>query len=195
MNEIIKQYSGAILVVAASILIFAICFSAWPVEQPDGTFERGSFLSSVGQQVDKSMTSRVIDWGSHADGNALNVHADRDKPTAKARKHAVEKVTITAGELFILKDCDGREWRSSDKKWAGSDVKSGAVDIWSIKSSAGEELIDKTFSGKAVWDRATQKLTFPEPDTLLVTIRVMDYDNVEATYQIPVAVDMAYPTP
>ena len=36
-------------------------------------------------------------------------------------------------------------------------------------------------------------LRFPESDTYIVTMRVMDYDNVEATYQIPVAVDMEYP--
>lgn len=195
MNEIMKQYGGAIVVVASAVLLFTIIFKVWPVEQPDGSFRNGSFLTSVGQQVDKSMSSRVVDWGSHVDGSALNVHADRDKPTAKAKKHAVEKVTISLSDLFLLKDCDGREWRSTDKKWAGMDVVSGTVDVLSVKSSAGVEISDQTFNGKIVWDRVTQEFTFPEPDTLFVTLRIMDYDNVEATYRIPVAVDMEYPSP
>lgn len=47
--------------------------------------------------------------------------------------------------------------------------------------------------GDTVWNRDAQMLRFPEADTYLVTMRVMDFDNVEATYQISVAVDMESP--
>lgn len=189
MSEIIKQYSGAILVTVAAVLLFAILFAAWPVKEEDGSTRLGSVMENIGQEMEKSIDKEHEDWSSHVDGTVFDAHAARNKPTAKTKKHAVELTPIALSDLFLLVDNDGREWRSSDKKWVGSDQQSGAVDILSVVNSSGVDI------APSVWDRTTQVFTFPEPDTLQVTIRVMDYDNVEATYTIPVAVDMQYPGP
>lgn len=188
MQEIVKQYGDAILIGFVGFFLLVMLFFAWPSDD-------GTFLGSVGEQVEQSVDRRVVDWGSQKDGTALNTHAKRNKPTAKTKKHAVEKQMISVTDLFLLTDHDGRTWVSTEKVWKknGGDTKTGVVDILSIKNSSGQELVDQTYDGIPVWNRDTQMLRFPEPDTCLVKLRVMDYDNVEATYEIPVAVDMEYP--
>ena len=189
MQEIVKQYGGAIMVSFCGFFLLVMLFFAWPSDD-------GTFLGSVGEQVEKPFDRRAVDWGSQKDGSALNEHAKRDKPTVKTKKHAVEKQMISVTELFLLTDHDGRTWVSTEKVWKdsnASDARTGLVDILSIKNSYGEERSDLSYDGIPVWNPDTQMLRFPESDTYIVTMRVMDYDNVEATYQIPVAVDMEYP--
>lgn len=182
MQEIVKQYGGAILVSFCGFFLLVMLFFAWPSED-------GTFLGTVGDQVEKPFDRRVVDWGTQANGSALNEHAKRNKPTVKTKKHAVEKQFISVTDLFLLTDHDGRTWISNEKVWkdAAGNAKTGVVEISSIKTSGGVEVKD------TVWNRNAQMLRFPEADTYLVTMRVMDFDNVEATYQISVAVDMESP--
>lgn len=184
MQEIVKQYGGAILVSFCGFFLLVMLFFAWPSKE-------GTFLGTVGEQVEKPFDRRAIDWGSQKDGSALNAHAKRNKPIVKTKKHAVEKQTISVTDLFLLTDHDGRTWVSNEQVWkdAAGNAKTGVVDLLSIRNSSGLEVKEM------VWNPNAQLLQFPEEDTYLVTMHVMDYDNVDGTYEIPVAVDMEHPQP
>lgn len=187
MYEIVKQYAGTILVGMSALLIIVMLFKLWPSAN-------GSVMTAIGEQTKPHMEDRVIDWENRPDEDALEVHANRDRPTITSKRHAVEKVSITMTDLFTIKDCDNRDWDAANQKWInGPGEQPGTVDIISIKNSRGEEIRDQVYNGKVVWDKATQTFTFPEPDTVIINIRITDYDNVQSDYQIPVAVDMEYP--
>lgn len=184
MYDIVKQYAGTILVGVSALCIIFMLFKCWPT----ASGSTGSVMGAIGAQAKPHMEGRVVDWTNRIDKDALTVHANRDRPTIVTKCHAIEKVTITMADLFTIKDCDGRTWDGAAQKWTGGPGDApGTVDIISVKTSGGVEI------SATAWDKAAQSFTFPGPDTVIINIRITDYDNVQSDYQIPVAVDMEYP--
>lgn len=177
MGEIFKQYAGAILVSVAFTALVAILFVAWP---------SGSILTDVGNRTSNAVESHSVNWDDQLDADAFNEHASRNNPTVVVNTHLVERSDVKLSDFLTIKDCNGNVWDSDTH--AFSDGSSGTVDILSVKNTKGEEFIDR-----GVYDANTQMFHFPEADTYVVEVRVQDSDNVEATYRMPIAVDMEKP--
>ena len=179
MNELFQQYSGAMLVAVSFFLILILLFSKW-----GGEGENLSFLEAAGLNISVMLDDKNEGYENDADAKKFEAHATRNKPTIIAKCHAVQRIPIQLSDLFEIKDCDERIWNSATGAFVGSDTKSGLVRPISLVGPDGVDVLS------TVYDSRTSTFMFTSPDTYELEIRIMDYDNVEVTYLLPVAVDL-----
>lgn len=179
MSEIFKQYSQAILTSIAFTLIVALLFTSW--------MTGGDILSYVGSRTETMLEERNIDYTGHLDKQNFMIHAARRVPTIQSKAHVKEKTTFNLVDAFLIKDTDGYVWNDSLQVFEqGGNQANGVVEVLSIKDSNGVEYLENS----SVYNQTSHMVTFPKVDTYMVRMRLMDYDNVEATYTVPLAVDL-----
>lgn len=176
MQEIFKQYGGAILVSVAFTLLMGMLFVFWP----DGN---GSFLDAVGAKSEERMEAHVVEWDNKSDGAAFDVHAARSKPRVHVDRHVKEKESTSMDGFLTITNADGETWNSSRKSFTAENGQ-GAVEIHSILDSKGQDVKDVISSGPYYQD-----YIFTTPDDLVIHMTVTDEDGVRVTYKVPVAVD------
>lgn len=183
MPEIMRQFGQTIVVAVAGGLLIAMLFTLWPGE--------GSVLDEIGS----SASSQLIDRATTGAGTAgFDQHSARSLPTAAVNGAAVKGVAFNLVDKFTITDADGAVWSHA----AGGFVLNGAnrgdlVQIESIASGDGTEhvggLTGDHRTSKVELSQATAMAKFLEPGVYRVRLRVMDQDNVEASYTIPLVVD------
>lgn len=186
MEEIFKQYGPTIVTAVAAGLLFAILFASW------GGAIDGSIFTYVGDKsVESQLEDVVVDateYDTQEDKQQLDTFASRALPTVATNGHVKEHQSFVLVDAFTIKDCDGRIWKQSQKQFVGSsDTKSGVVQILSITDSEGHEYIDNA----TVFNKNTYTVNFQSAGTYYVTLRVLDYYNVETNVKVPLAVDLA----
>lgn len=182
MADIFKQYSGAILTSISFGLLLIIFFFSW------GGRTDSSVLDEVGSRTAVMLEQRNINYTNHKDKLQFNTHAARRLPTAKARGHVKEKTAMNLVDTLLITDHDGYIWNDASHRAfvSGSRKQAGVVTVLSITDSNGTEYIDNA----SVYNKSTHMITFPKIDAYYIRLNIMDYDNVEATYTVPLPVDL-----
>jgi hypothetical protein len=184
MPEIMRQFGQTIVVAAGGALIMALLFVLWP----SGS---GNVLNDVGSRASGQLAERPV---TGEGTKTFSDHSGRSVPKAAVKGPAVQNVAFTLVDQFTLTDADGAVWSQANRGFMlGGTNRGGLVQVESITSSDGTEhvggLSGSYSTDKVVFSQTTGIVTFLQPDIYRVRLRVLDYDNVEATYTIPLVVD------
>jgi hypothetical protein len=187
MPEILRQYGQTLLAAASIALLFVILFVAWP---------RGSVLADVGARASTQIQGKGQTAGAAA--ARFDEHATRALPTARANGHATERTTLQLTNQFLITDADGATWQHSGDDTAeflfeDGTGNGGSVSVESITAPDGTQLIetpgDLVNTSRLLYDPATDYALFRAPGIYRIRLRLLDHDNTEATYTIPLTVD------
>lgn len=183
MSEIMRQFGQTVLVAAAFGLLMTLLFVGWP--------GGGNILSDIGTQSSQQLDDRAV-TGTGTDN--FSEHSGRSLPVVAGRASALQGETFLLADKFNITSSDGAVWNQSKKGFMlGAANKGGLVQIESIVSADGTEhiggLTGNYDTAKVKLAQSTGVVSFKEPGVYRVRIRVMDYDNVEATFTIPFVVD------
>jgi hypothetical protein len=179
-----RQFGQTIVVAVSAALIIALLFVLWP----SGS---GSVLDDVGSRADSQLAERPVTGGGTEE---FNDHSGRSVPKAAVNGSVMHNVEFTLIDKFTITDADGAVWSHANRGFMlGGTSRGGLVQIESIASSDGTEhvggLSGNYSTDKVEFSQTTGTVKFLEPGVYRVRLRVLDYDNVEATYTIPLVVD------
>lgn len=186
MPEIMRQFGQTIIVALSGVMIIGLLFVLWP----SGS---GSVLNDVGTRAGTQLDERAMTGTGTA---KFDDHSERSVPKAVVKGSVMKGKTFTLVDGFTITDTDGAVWSHSGGGFmlSGSN-RGGLVQIESIVSSDGTEhvggLTGDYRTDKLELSQATGSVKFLESGVYRVRLRVMDHDNVEATYTIPLVVDFA----
>ena len=184
MPEIMRQFGQTIIVAVSGALILALLFFIWP----SGS---GSVLDDVGSKAGSQLAERQV---TGVGTEKFKDHSGRSVPKAASNGSALQGVAFTLVDKFTITDADGAVWRQANRGFmlAGTN-RGGLVQVESITSSDGTEHVGGlagTYStDKVQLSQTTGTVKFLQPGVYRVRLRVLDYDNVEATYTFPFVVD------
>lgn len=193
MDEIFKQYGGAILVSFAFLIIITFFTTGWG---GDGV------LNAIGRNTLPIIES--VDKGD-VDSDNLERVLNRDRPKVYIRSNLKEKMDVYILDNFEIVDADGYIWnRSQGAFMSGSSSSPGAVYVMNITDSNGRvyydsmEHISRIYNYQTgvlddadigIYQPDTGKIRYPLAGTYTIKLRVVDCDNVEAVVFCRVAVD------
>lgn len=193
MPEIMRQYGPTMVVAIAGAMLVGLLFAGWP------TGGSGSVLEHVGASAATQLEGSTTGGGTQV----FEGHAARKTPVASARGSVRQHETSLLTDAFRIVDSEGATWDSAARTFvAGGNSRGGSVWITSVLSPTGTELVGaltgiqkspeltlvQTENGSRVG-----RATFHKPGIYRVRLRVMDGRNLEATYTIPLTVDLAKP--
>lgn len=201
MPEIMRQYGQTMIVAVAGAALCALLFATWPAASgPDDQAAAGSVIEHVGAGA-----AAMLEGSSTGTGTAVfDEHAARKAPRAAARKSVRQHETFTLLDAFKIVDSDGARWDAEQRTFVlDGQARGGAVWITSVRAPSGTELVGAltgTHESAELTLVQTQSsaarvgtATFHKVGVYQVRLRVMDGHNLEATYTIPLAVDLAKP--
>lgn len=185
MPEIMRQFGQTIIVAIAAGLLLTLLFVSWP--------HGGSVMDEIGSTANGQLEERAVTGTGSV---AFDKHSARSLPQVVGKG-----ASVPVGESFILSDkftitsFDG-VWNGATGSFMAGDTRlGGSVHIESIVSSDGTEhvggLAGDYSTAKVKLSQASGTVQFLEPGVYLVGLRVMDQDNVEAKFTIPLVVDFA----
>lgn len=184
MPEIMRQFGQTIIVALAGAMLIAGLFVFWPSDS-------GNVMDDLGQRAG----TQILDRSTTGTGTTtFDDHSGRSVPAASVNGPVQRGVELALFDNFTITDADGAVWSNTDGGFVldGAPL-GGLVQIESITSADGTEhvggLTGQYATDKVELDQATGVATFLEPGVYRVRLRVMDHDNVEATYTIPLVVD------
>jgi hypothetical protein len=186
MPEILRQYGQAALV-AVTIALLAALLAAGP---------GGGVLSNIGAQA----STQIQDTGQSGGAAAASFdkHATRALPTAQAKGHITERTTFPLTDQFLITDADGAIWQrkgddAGEFLFEDGTGNGGRVSVAGITAPDGTELIDDPSAlvntSRLLYDPASDYALFRQAGIYRVRLRIVDHDNVEASYTIPLTVD------
>lgn len=184
MPEIMRQFGQTIVVAVAAALLFTLLFVTWP--------GGGSILDDIGSRGSVQLEERAVTGG--VGSPAFDEHSGRSLPVAVGNGTALQGDSFLLADKFKITSTDGGVWDQAQRGFMLDGInRGGLVQIESIVSTDGTEHV-----GGLVGDYATTMLKlsqstgtvqFLEPGVYRVRLRVMDHDNIEASYTIPLVVD------
>ena len=186
MPEIMRQFGQTIIVALGGALLVALLFVLWPSDS-------GNVLDDLGERASGQLDQRAVTGAGTAQ---FNDHSGRSNPTAAVTGTVLAGTQLVLFDQFTITDADGAVWSNTDGSFVRDGVPlGGLVQIESIVSSDGAEhvggLTGNYVTDKVELSQATGTARFLEPGVYRIRLRVLDYDNVEATYTIPLVVDFA----
>lgn len=184
MPEIMRQFGQTIVVALAGGLLIALLFVLWP----SGT---GSVLDEIGSHASGQLGERTETGVGTA---TFDNHSGRSAPKAAGTGSVMQGVALSLVDQFIITDSDGAVWNHAARGFILDGVnRGGLVQIESITSSDGTEhvggLAGDYHTDKLDLSQATGTVKFLETGVYRVRLRILDHDNVEASYTIPIVVD------
>ena len=174
MKEIFQEYGAAIIAVITGVLLLGVIFG---IRHADKT----GLFSIMGLSVEKQET----DYTAYRDFDAVQVWHEREKPQVyyveeKGRYFADE--TCGFLERYYAKDMEGALYSMNlvmlENRYP--DVMFGSIS--DIRDAEGN-------SRMSYYNAANGKIRFQEPGVYEVYFRVIDRENIEETWKIPIAVD------
>lgn len=183
MPEIMRQFGQTIIVALAGAMLITMLFVLWPAE--------GGIVGDIGSRANTQLEERS---GTGAGTAAFTTHSGRSLPLAVSNGSAREDEAFTLHDKFKITSADGAVWNQAKRGFMqGSANRGGLVQIESIVSADGTEhvggLTGNHNTSMVKLSQATGTVTFVEPGVYRIRMRVMDHDNIEATYTIPLVVD------
>jgi hypothetical protein len=188
MPEIMRQYGQTIVVAVAGVMIVALLFALWPSES--GAEGSGSVVDDIGARAAVQLDSPL----TGASTSEFGEHARRVWPTATINGSVQQRESFTLVDQFTITDADSAAWSVDAKAFVlAGESHGGVVQVESITSSDGVEHVGG-LTGEFTTDRVTfsqdsGQVTFFKAGVYRIRLSVMDTDNVEATYTIPLVVD------
>lgn len=185
MPEIMRQFGQTIVVALAGGLLITMLFVLWP--------NGGSVLDDIGSRASRQLDDRAV---TGAGTVGFDQHSSRSLPKAAVNGSTAQGVAFTLVDKFTITSSDGGVWSHTGGGFMvdGSN-QGGLVQIESIVSTDGTEhvggLTGNYSTSMVELSQATGTARFLRPGVYLVRLRVMDHDNVEATYTLPLVVDFA----
>lgn len=186
MPEIMRQYGPAMVVAVAAVLLLSLLFGLWP----NGS---GSVLNEVGSRASGQLSERP---GTGAGTTGFDERSNRSLPKASLNGAARQGVEFALLDLFMITDSDGAAWSTADRAFMlDGAARGGVVYIESITSRDGTEHVGGltgSYSTDALQlSQDTGLITFHEAGVYRVRLKVLDLENTQASYTIPVVVDFA----
>lgn len=185
MPEIMRQFGQTIVVALAAGLLITMLFVLWP--------GGGNVLSDVGSRSSSQLDERAV---TGTGTEKFDEHSGRSLPKAAVNGSAAQDVEFNLVDKFTVTAADGAVWSQADRGFMLDGINQGGlVQIESITSSDGTEhvggLTGDHHTSKLELSQATGTAKFLEPGIYRVQLRILDHDNVEATYTIPFVVDFS----
>ena len=186
MPEIMRQFGQTIIVALGAVMLMVLLFVMWPSDS-------GSALDDIGARAGVQIAERE---GTGVSSAVFDAHLGRSVPKVVTNGSAPSGVELSLYDSFTITDSDGAVWDNSTGGFVRDGVAlGGLVQIESIVSSDGTEhvggLAGDYATDKVELSQATGSVKFLEPGVYYVRVRVLDHDNVEASYTIPLIVDFA----
>lgn len=185
MPEIMRQYGPTMIVAVAGVLLVALLFGAWT--------GGGSVLDDIGARSSSQLAERP---GTGAGTAAFDAQSERSLPTATLAGGATQNQELLLLDLFTIADSDGAVWSAADRAFVRDGaLVGGTVLVESITSRDGTEhvsgLTGTSSTPMLELNQDTGVATFKEAGVYRVRLKVLDHDNVEASYTIPIVADFA----
>lgn len=174
MKELFQEFGAAVIALITAVFLFAIMFGI-------SFFGRTGILHILGKSVEK----QEVDYVSYRDFDAVAVWHDRRKPevhyqTELGRFFSNEAVNFL--ERYYAKDMERIIYPMNEVILSQRFQESMFGSICDIRDKNGNSVL-------AGYDAYTGKMRFPVAGIYEVYFRVIDKENVEATWKIPIAVD------
>lgn len=184
MEEIFKQYGGAIITSIAALTLIAILFTQPLLWGGTSSTDNNNVMSHFANNMD--ILPEAVDYDLQSDKMEFDVYAARTVPTLYVASHINERQLYYLSDLLTIIDNDGYKWDSSSKKFvSGANSQAGVVKVTSIIDSDGvTELLPS-----GIYDSSTQKIKFTHAGTYILKVTVKDYYNVTAEYTCTIPVD------
>lgn len=174
MKEIFQEYGAAVIAIITGMLVLAVILG---IHHAD----RNGLFSILGLSVEKQET----DYTAYSDFDAVSVWHEREKPQVyyveeKGRYFADETTGFL--ERYYAKDMEGAVYSMNlvmlEERYP--DVMFGSIS--DIRDADGN-------SRMPYYDAESGMIRFQEPGVYEVYFRVIDRENIEETWRIPIAVD------
>lgn len=183
MEEIFRQYGGAIIAGLSALVLIAILFTHPTLWGGTSPTDKNNVVSEFSNNMD--ILPDAVDYDAQSNKIEYDKYAARTVPTLYVASHINENQMYYLSDFLTIVDNDGYKWDSSKKKFvSGNNSQAGVVTVTSIIDTDGvTELLS------SVYDSNIQKIKFTHSGSYILKVTVMDYYNVTSEYTCTIPVD------